>query len=364
MGERIVAAMSGGVDSSVAAALLVERGYEVIGVTLRLRRCREDPGGDSCCGADGPAQARAVADRLGIPHYRIDAFDEFDSWILRPAWDEYARGRTPDPCIACNERIKFGWLLDRARAVGASRVATGHYARLARAPDDGPVLRRGADRNKDQSYFLFQLRPDQLDAALFPLGGMTKPQVREEARRRGFGNAERRDSQNACLGGPGETFPEALRKRYGGEARPGDVVDPAGRVVGRHAGIHRYTPGQRRGLGSAIGRRAWVREVDAASARVTITSEPDDLLADVVEASGARRHRPLPDGEPVRCSAQVRYRLTPIEATAVFSGDRLTVRFHRAVRAAAPGQAIVLYDDDVVLGGGWIDAVSRGEGRP
>jgi tRNA-specific 2-thiouridylase len=234
--ERVVVAMSGGVDSTVAAALLVERGCEVIGVTLRLLQGEETAG-------DAVHEARAAADRLGIAHHVLDGRREFEELVLRRSWDEYARGRTPNPCVVCNARIKFGLLLDHARSLGATKIATGHYARL----DATPTIRRGVDRRKDQSYFLWALDARQLAAVLFPLGELTKQQVRDRARSLGLPNAERAESQDACFVRDDQQFAEELRRHFGEPARSGVIVDEAGKVLGAHQGIHHFTIGQRRG---------------------------------------------------------------------------------------------------------------------
>lgn len=353
---RVLVAMSGGVDSSVAAALLVRQGFDVVGVTLRLRPCGEgvDPG--SCCGVDGVETARKVADHLGFPHEVFAVGTEFQERVLRPAWADYAAGRTPNPCIRCNREIKFDLLAQYGLLLGADRVATGHYARREEAADGRPVLRRGLDAGKDQSYFLFDLGAEGLRRAMFPLGGLHKHQVRALAAELGLASADRPDSQDACLVAEGG-FAEALRRAVGGDAHPGRIVDREGRVLGAHEGIHRFTVGQRQGTGIALGRRAWVRSIDPADGTVVLTTDPADLQASVLEASGVSWLGDPPAG-PVRCGVQVRYRSPAVAAVAMpLPGDRLRVDFDRPVRALSPGQAAVLYDGDRVLGGGFIDRV-------
>lgn len=355
--QRVVVAMSGGVDSSVAAALLTEAGAEVIGVTLQLRECREARDSRSCCGVDGIARARAVAGQLGIPHYVLDCVQEFERQVLRPAWDEYAEGRTPSPCLLCNERIKFGLLLRWARGIGAERVATGHYARVERSADGEPALLRGRDRKKDQAYFLAGLDREQLAALAFPVGDLEKSAVRAAARELGLCVAEARDSQNACLVEPGASFAETLRKRFAAVARGGTIVDEAGVVLGQHAGIHRFTVGQRRGLGVSSPSRRWVKEVRGSDARVVLTDRKDALLSRQFVATGMSWQAPRPPaGSVVECTVQARHRHTATPA-AVESGASGTVaiRLHEPMRAVTPGQAAVLYDGDRVLGRGWID---------
>jgi tRNA-uridine 2-sulfurtransferase len=353
----VVVAMSGGVDSSVAAALLVREGYDVTGVTLRLRPCGEgvDPG--SCCGVDGIETARKVAARLGIPHEVFGVGVDFQERVLRPAWEDYAAGRTPNPCIRCNRDVKFDLLVQYAMALGAPQVATGHYARRGQSPDGAPVLRRGLDPGKDQSYFLFALGREGLARALFPLGALPKSEVRAMARELGLESADRPDSQDACLDCE-EGFAEALRRAVGGEARPGALVDGEGRVLGRHEGIHRFTVGQRQGTGVAVGRRAWVRRIDAVDGTVVLTTDPADLLASSLEASGATWLCD-PPAAPLHCAVQVRYR-SPAAAAVVtpLHGDRFRVDFDGPARALSPGQAAVIYDGDRVLGGGFIDRAS------
>lgn len=352
----VIVAMSGGVDSSVAAGLLRQQGYGVIGATLRLRPGTEGANVKWCCGAGAEEQSRAVAGVLGIRHYVIEASDAFESSVLRPSWAEYDRGRTPSPCILCNERIKIRILLDLARKVGAAKVATGHYARIERERgSQRPVLLRGLDRQKDQSYFLFSLTPAQLRSTLFPLGGLTKPEVRDLARGMGFANAERLESQDACFVLRESGFAEALRLKFRAAPRPGDVVDDTGRKLGEHRGIHRYTVGQRKGLGIALGRRAYVSRIDAETAQVVLSHTVEAL-----ESPSLRAADPVWTGGvipplPVRCQAQIRYRHAPVRAEASLNPDgSLVVTFDEPQKAIAPGQAVVLYDGDRVLGGAWI----------
>ncbi len=357
--RRAVIGLSGGVDSTLAAALLCEDGWEVIGVTLRLLPCTEPGDRRSCCGLDGIAQARAAAARLGIPHYVLDCRDVFEEQVLRPCWEEYAQGRTPNPCLLCNRFIKFGFLLDAARQLGASRVATGHYARLSPNTTGDVCLRRGADRGKDQSYFLATLTADQLTAALFPLGELTKTEVRRQAAARGFANAERADSQDVCFAAADGGFAEFLRLRLQGDLRPGPILDAdTGRTLGRHEGIHRFTIGQRRGIGVALGQPVWVQEIRAESATLVVSSEPTQLLAAGMSLDRLVWHGtpPLP-GTEVDGAVQTRYRQEAVPCVALpggAAGELASVRFARPVRAVAPGQTAVLYQEDRVRAAGRI----------
>ena len=354
--KRVVAAMSGGVDSSVVAALLLDRGFEVVGVTLQLQECHESAEGRSCCGTDAIAQARAAAGHLGIHHYVLDCRKLFEKTVLLRSWEEYSRGRTPNPCVFCNERIKFGILLDYAGSLGADRLATGHYARVGRRRNGDAFLMRGADVRKDQSYFLFSISSDRLSAAMFPVGGLTKDAVRSMARRLGLPNAGRRESQDACFAAKGTAYPEGLRLRFNEAPKPGPFLDEQGRSLGMHAGIHRFTVGQRRGLGVALGSPAWVKSIDPGNASVFLTTREEDLIAWGLIATDVRWSAFTPRFKRLRCSVQVRYNQAPIFATVEPDGPGTArVRFDRPLRAVTPGQAVVFFSGERVLGGGWID---------
>jgi tRNA-specific 2-thiouridylase len=354
--ERVLVAMSGGVDSSVAAALLIEEGYEVIGATLQLQPCEDEAFGRSCSSAAGPTRARAVAGVLGIPHYVLDCRQPFHDTVLRYGWGEYSRGRTPNPCIVCNERIKFAFLLDAAKSLGAVKIATGHYVRKETDRNGGIFMRRGLDQGKDQSYFLFSLNDRQLAAALFPVGAFAKTEVREKARRLGLPNADLEESQDACFLADGEVYAEILRQRFRGLAQSGEIVDGDGRVLGKHQGFHRFTVGQRRGLGIALGQKAWVKAIDPESGRVTLAVDESELLSNGLVATGVKWRHPVADVNPIRCSVQVRYRHKAASAVVEHLGpESVQVTFSQPVRAVTPGQAAVFYDDDRLLGGGWIE---------
>lgn len=360
MPERVIAAMSGGVDSSVAALLLKEAGYDVVGVFLKngVREPADGarPGHQGCCSIEDAADARRVADALGIPFYAVDYSGGFARLIDRFVSD-YNAGRTPSPCVLCNQWLKFGTLLDLARQLSATTVATGHYARIERHPGGRFALLRAIDRAKDQSYFLSGLTQAQLAACRFPVGGMTKPEVRARARAAGLRTAEKAESMEICFV-PGGDYRALLAERSPDAVRPGEIVDRAGAVLGRHEGHQGFTVGQRRGLGLARSLPVYVTAIDAGANRIIVGPREnlarEELTADeVVWVS-----RPPPAvGEPLRCAAQIRHRHAPAPATAtVLSGGRVRVRFDRPEDAVAPGQAVALYDEagEEVLAGGWI----------
>jgi len=348
--ERVVAALSGGVDSSVAAALLVAGGREVIGVTLNLA------GGSSrCCSLADADDARRVADRLGIRFYVANYSERFRAEVIVPFAQDYLSGRTPIPCVACNSRFKFDYLLERARVFGADRVATGHYARIDADPETGRLrLRCAVDRQKDQTYFLFELAQAQLAAVEFPLGELAKEQVRARARELGLATAEKPESQEICFVPDGDTAGAVEHIDPDGLPGRGEIVDRDGRVLGAHPGIHHFTVGQRRGLGVAAGRRVYVAALDAERNRVVVGGVEE------LDAKGARLARvswvsgQVPDRE-VRATVRVRHRHVGASASIEARPDRqAVVSFDEPVRAVAPGQAAVFYAGDVVLGGGWI----------
>jgi tRNA-specific 2-thiouridylase len=346
---RVFVAMSGGVDSSVAAALLARDGHDVTGVTMRLLP-GDDPV-DGCCSADGARSAKRVCDALGIPHYTLDFADVFEREVIEPYCDEYACGRTPNPCIVCNDRVKFSELMRRVKLQDAEFLATGHYARVSRDADGLPWLLRGSDEAKDQSYFLYRTTVEQLEQTMFPLGGLTKPEVREIARGLLLPAAERPESQETCFV-PGDDVRGFVRARRPEAFRPGPIVDEAGTVVGAHDGACGFTVGQRRGLGISGEDRVFVSSIDASTATVTVgaRSRVSEVHArDAVWRGG---------NDPVRVTARVRYRGPESVAEARFEDDRIVVRFDDPVDAPAPGQAIVCYDRDRVIGGGVIEVAS------
>ncbi len=349
-GRRVVVAMSGGADSSVAAALLREALDEVLGVTLQLHEPHESS-------ASPATRAREVAVKLGIPHHVLDCARAFEREVLRPAWDEYAAGRTPSPCLLCNERIKLGLLYDWARELGATHLATGHYVRSARSAAGETILLRGRDLVKDQSYFLAGLDKERLASLVFPLGDLKKTEVRALGRSFGLPSAEARDSQDACLSSPGQSFAEVLRARFEATAHPGDFVDESGAVLGRHPGIHRFTIGQRKGLGISSTHRLFVKELCAKDRVVVLTDDEEALSSERFSASKVSwLASPPPIGGVLACEVQVRYRQGAIRASVVCGADdKVFVTLEEPVRAITPGQAAVFYDGSRVLGRGWID---------
>lgn len=342
--RKVAVAMSGGVDSSVTAALLLEQGYEVEGVSLRLW---ERERGDRIC--SDHRGAAAVAELLGIPHTLLDGRSLFFRGVVRPLAEEYLRGRTPNPCVACNRDFKLGLLLEWARANGAAYVATGHYARVARAGSSIALL-RGRDGAKDQSYFLFALSREQLAATLFPLGELTKAEVREKARKLSLPVAERLESQDICLGDY-----RALVESLAGEAeREGEIVDREGRVLGRHAGVHRFTVGQRRGLGIAAGEPLYVLRLEGESGRVVVGPRRELYSRGLVARSVSWIEPPA--HREIEAEVQVRYRAPAVPCRIrVEEGGTAAVTFARDFPAVTPGQAAVFYRGEQVLGGGWIE---------
>jgi tRNA-specific 2-thiouridylase len=362
-GRRVVVALSGGVDSATAAALLVRGGHEVVGMTMRLYDARGTSAARGrCCGPRDIEDARRVADALGIPFYVIDLEQEFTRAVVDDFVDTYLAGATPNPCVRCNQHIKFTPLLARARAVGASVLATGHYARMAAGPDGAPALFRAADADKDQSYFLFSMPAAALGTVWFPLGGLVKGEVRALAAALALPNAAKPESQEICFVPDGDYAGFVSRAALTrGRTLPvaGDIVDDAGAVLGRHAGAHRFTVGQHRGLGNLrgvpAGERRFVTAIDPANGTVTVgdraAASSREVWIDDVQWLG-----PHDASETRTLSVQVRHRGEPHAAEVEQHGARVRVRFAGDGTVAAPGQAAVIYDGDRVVGGGWIGA--------
>ena len=353
---RIVVAMSGGVDSSVAAALLAEQGHDVIGLSMQLYDQTEGQTSfGSCCSIDDLHDARRVAAAINIPHYIVNFEKQFDQQVIANFVSEYAAGRTPLPCARCNSDLKFATLADRARGFGADAVATGHYARVERDATGRHVLRRGVDAGKDQSYFLFSLTQAQLACAVFPVGDLPKDDVRTYARQRGLPVADKPDSQEICFI-PDNDYRAFVTRSVPEAARDGLVVDEQGRVLGSHSGIHRFTVGQRKGLGlsSSTGSPMYVLALRPADQQVVVG--PKASLEQVrLTASGMNWIVEEP-ADVLRVAAQIRHHHQAAPAHVRSRGDgRAEVIFDAPQLAISPGQAVVFYNGDAVIGGGWID---------
>jgi tRNA-specific 2-thiouridylase len=367
--QRVVCGMSGGVDSSATAALLLEQGYEVIGITLKLwpQDC-VNRAEDKCCGPQAVTDARSVCDKLDIPYYLIDEAAEFQKHVIQYFADEYKAGRTPNPCVMCNQNLKFGRLIDRADQLGADFIATGHFARVER-PSPGfatlshpmgegrgegrYLLKRGRDAKKDQSYFLFSLRQDQLARAIFPLGEKTKSDTREVARHCNLKTADKEESMEICFV-PDNNYGGFLRSANLVQKTRGDIVDLHGHVLGQHDGIAFYTIGQRKGLGITTSKPVYVVELDAENNRVVV-GDDSALDRDEFTADRCNWHPFDKLAEPIEVTAKIRYNHpgTPATVTPMEQG-KVKVKLHTPQRAITPGQAAVFYQDDLVVGGGWI----------
>jgi tRNA-specific 2-thiouridylase len=370
--KTIAVAMSGGVDSSTVAAMLRAEGHNLIGLTMQLWNQRRLAGHEGmpeqvtgrCCSLDDVYDARRVAEHLGIPYYVVNHEERFERDVVRPFVAEYLSGRTPIPCSLCNNHLKFDQLLVIAQQIGADSVATGHYARVEYDDTCGKLsskrwlLKRPADRSKDQTYFLFGLTQEQLSRTLFPLGEMTKPEVRELARKQGLALAEKPDSQEICFvpGGDYKRFIDAYLAESG-EALPdtaGELVTTSGEVIGEHNGIHNFTVGQRKGLGVATGSPLYVIQISGADKQVIVGSD-DHLYSRTLRARRVNLISVDDLREPMRVSVKIRHRHEPAPATLEkIAADEVLVTFDQPQRAITPGQAAVFYADDIVVGGAWI----------
>ncbi len=358
--ERVAVAMSGGVDSSMAAALLKESGYEVIGVTMQLwpRQATGEDRVGGCCGVEAVEWAKRVAYKLGILHYVINLRDIFAEKVIADFCREYSLGRTPNPCIRCNQYIKFDTLLQRAKELDADFLATGHYARIDHSPD-GYRLLKAVDSSKDQSYFLYTLGQRELQHLLFPVGNLYKAEVRRLAAKMGLPTANRRDSQDICFIPDNDYRPFVARQV---SLKPGDIVGTGGEVLGRHSGLAQYTVGQRQGLGLASGhgsgqasnKRLYVIKIDVAGNRLVVGTESQLLSNRLVarELSWVSGEAPT---EEISATAKIRYKSPEVAAKLCFNDGVAEVEFCQSQRAVTPGQAVVFYQGDVVLGGGIIE---------
>ena len=350
-GKKALIGMSGGVDSSVAALLMLRAGYECIGATMRLYD-NDMIGlekGHTCCSLDDVEDARSVARRLGIPHYVFNFKDDFREKVIKKFASGYLRGQTPNPCIDCNRYMKFDKLFERAKLLGCDKIATGHYARIE---FDGRKyqLKKALDKSKDQSYVLYMLTQEQLAHTLFPLGSLHKTDTRAIADTAGLSSAHKPDSQDICFVPDGD-YAAAIERLAGIKAPCGNFIDASGKVIGTHRGITHYTVGQHRGLGLSLPERRYVCSIDAENSTVTLGGS-DELYSSTAEVRGFNWISGETPAEPIRCTAKIRYRQPEQPATAIAHSDgSVTLHFDAPQRAVTPGQAAVLYDGDTVLGG-------------
>jgi tRNA-uridine 2-sulfurtransferase len=355
--KKIIIGLSGGVDSAVAAHIYVEMGYEVIGVTLKMKSCEDNKEKTkACCGLDDNLQARMVAEKLGIRHYFLDVRPTFKKRILDYAWQEYSLAKTPNPCVWCNHYLKFGALLDFAKELDAIGVITGHYAILKRDQNGNVKMFKGVDNNKNQTYFLSALTQYQLNHSYMPLGELKKTKVREIADKLELPNAKKTESQDACFGYKGETFAQTLARINDSVLKPGNLINDNNEVIGQHNGIQNFTIGQRKGLGVALGKPAYVTDINAKNNTVHISTDMDKLLCNKFTADNMNWLEF--DYDKLECEVQTRYRQKPTKAIVHRKGDSTAeIEFLNPVRAVTPGQAVAIYNNDQFIAGGWIDQI-------
>lgn len=352
--KRVVVAMSGGVDSSVAAALLKKQGREVIGMTMCFNLPDKTAKRPACCGLEGIEDARRVAYQLGIKHYVVNMQKSLEEYVIQDFVNAYAQGRTPNPCVRCNQFLKFGVLLKKALALGADFLATGHYARVVRNKAGGFLLKKGYDPLKDQSYFLYRLDQEQLKRVLFPLGNYTKVQVRALAAKFGLATADKTASQEICFL-PGDDYRAFLAQRLKKNISAGDIVDTSGNILGRHKGVANYTIGQRQGLGIAKGYPIYVVDIDAKANRIVVGSREEAFKTGLLVKEPHFILRPLK--KKIAAKVKIRYNHKAAAAQIIPFGRTTKIQFKKAQFAVTPGQSAVIYDGDTVLGGGIIEKV-------
>jgi len=352
MNKKALIAMSGGVDSAVAALLMKEQGFDCLGITMRLFD-NDDVGVNqkNCCSLEDAADAEQAANRLGIPFYVLNMADDFNLRVIEKFIKEYQEGKTPNPCIDCNRFIKFERLYDRAAQLGMDYVVTGHYAQVVEG--ERYLLKKGADKSKDQSYVLYAMTQDQLSRSIFPLGGLSKPQVRAIAEENGFNNAQKPDSQDICFVRDGD-YANFIEQYTGEECQEGNFIDTKGQILGKHKGHLRYTIGQRKGLGIALGVPMYVSEKDPAKNTVTLGQDSELYTQELYSADFNWISIEAP-ASPIRIKAKIRYAHQEQWAVAsVVQDGKVHIKFEQPQRAIAKGQAVVLYDEDIVVGGGTI----------